>query len=154
MMILVVSDIHGSSSILEDIYHKEKPDKVIFLGDGMEDFLHVRDFEMGGTDTFVVCGNCDRDYFNEYLVNQTANICGISFYITHGFREGVKQGLDGIYAVASSNFCEVALYGHTHMQDETEIGGIKFINPGAVEDGKYCTIEINDKKMTVNLKGI
>ena len=140
MKILVLSDSHGARENIIDAFEKEKPDAVIFLGDGLEDFLYARDFYMGGAETYVVRGNCDRLPVNEFYTSQAVTLGGVKFYITHGNKEGVYNNLELLYANAAVEHAQAALYGHTHFAAKDIINGITLINPGTVSEGYYLII--------------
>lgn len=142
MRAIVFSDSHGTMSLMETAIESEKPDYLIFLGDGESDFDYIRDYAAPGKIYLQVGGNCDHE---EHLLSFTEVICGKRFYITHGHKEKVKGGLYELYARAALEKADVALYGHTHVQNKEEINGIIMLNPGSIRDGYYAVIDIENE---------
>ena len=155
MKILVCSDIHGSGLFLEKAYLKEKPDSVWFLGDGIVDFIHARDYIFdGGCDTRAVLGNCDSGWYGEYLLEQTVKAGNSSFYLAHGHRHGVRNGIKDICIEASAYGCGYALFGHTHCQERGSYFGVTALNPGTVTRGDYLIIVLAGGKPEFTFKNV
>ena len=72
------------------------------------------------------------------------DIDGVSFYITHGFEQGVKFGLEKLSYCAEEAGCKSALFGHTHGMHLSKLGGITLFNPGSAANGNYGVITIDD----------
>ena len=47
---------------------------------------------------------------------------------------------------------QLTLYGHTHIQNVENDGACVFVNPGALRDGRYAIVEIEDGKIRPFLK--
>lgn len=153
MKVLVISDSHSSERLISAAYEKEKPDTICFLGDGLSGFLDFRDFELpGNVDTFVVCGNCDREFFGSYAESQVAVISGIRFFMAHGHTFSVRSGVENICTDAYINKCGYCLYGHTHKAGTSTACSVTAVNPGALENGEYCVISIEGRKADISLK--
>ncbi len=153
MKILVFSDSHKAvSGITESIKANMDAEAIIFLGDGEDDFDKALKqngiFPHGDIvkDVYAVCGNCD--WMSDKPETVTAEIGGVRFLITHGYRQHVKQGLENLAVEAYSKNCRIALFGHTHEKTLTEIAGIKLFNPGAVRNKSFGVITINDGDIT------
>lgn len=130
MKVCVCSDSHGNPEGIARMLEQEKPDALIFLGDGVRDFLQVSLPE--GMPFFAVAGNCDMACLEPpYRVFE---LLGRRFYITHGHSELVKMGLDQLAERAMARQADVALYGHTHMNDAKNMMGMLMLNPGAMKD--------------------
>ncbi len=150
MSVLLISDSHYSGRYIAKAYNDEKPDAIIFLGDGLSGFLEFRDYELpGNVDTYCVLGNCDTELIGEYAETQAVSIRGIRFYICHGHTLGVRSGLQNLFAAAYGYNCTYALYGHTHVKNIAEACGVTAVNPGALEKGEYAVIEIKDGKAEI-----
>lgn len=143
MKYLVISDIHGSyfyAKKIEEIYIKEKPNKIILLGD-----LYYQGVRNGLTEEYnpkevakilnkykdiILCtkGNCDTEAdksisefdFKEHI---ELKISGIEFFFSHGN----KYNMDYIPPVG-----RVVVYGHFHMGFIEEQYGVIFANPGSI----------------------
>ena len=158
--LLVLSDSHGRTGKLKNIImDNSEADAIIFLGDGEDDF---DDATMAcGMSKYAtvqravilqVRGNCDRMSMEQVTILH--EFAGIKFYITHGFEQGVKYGLEEITTNAYYSECKVALFGHTHRQHLSENDGITLFNPGAVANGEYGLINIADGKTTFEHKSL
>lgn len=155
MKVLVISDSHYEERLIAKAYDAEKPDTICFLGDGLSGFLEFRDYELpGNINTFVVTGNCDYDTGDGYLTSQVALINGIRFFMAHGHTLGVRRGLEDLCNNAYVNGCSYALYGHTHVQNVSRLGGVTAINPGALERGMYAVIEIKNGEISIEPKAL
>lgn len=155
MKILLLSDSHGIDGTFYEAYDREKPDKVFFAGDGISGMLEFRDcYADPSVETYMVCGNCDFDHFGEFEFSQTINVKGRRVFLTHGHREHVKSGLSYLVAEAKLRGCDVAVFGHTHVQADISKDGVRTVNPGAAASGRYGLITIDDSGIEVSLKKI
>ncbi len=142
MRILVFSDSHG------DVYTMKKAieaqptaEAVIFLGDGYADFEKCKPLLK---DKRIYCVKGNNDFYCDYPRNRIIEEPGLKIYVTHGHYEYVKSGLAGLISIAKRNNCNLALYGHTHIQQEDNQMGIKFFNPGSIRNDEYGVIDIID----------
>ena len=120
MRIVVVSDSHGHTKILNEIYEKEKAKTQLFIhcGDCCDIKTNVKDY-------LVVRGNCDflADY-PEFL-ELTLPIGKI--YCFHGL-----GGLGMIKRIIKEKHPDIILYGHTHQRNKMMIENTLVLNPGSV----------------------
>lgn len=138
MKILVISDSHGSDDLLSCIIREHKDaEYIVFLGDGERDIeaaLAENDIDPFDPSCRIkviqVCGNCDL--FSREPVRIVEEIGGRRFYITHGFSENVKFGMDRLAGAAASGHCDIALFGHTHRRCLSVENGVTCFNPGSV----------------------
>lgn len=145
--------------VISDLHYGKIPDKLLnvinestycfFLGDGIHSLSDV----LLHKGLHIVKGNCDFDNFPE---EEIITIDKVKILLTHGHRYQVKRDLLNLYYKAKEEKCDLVLYGHTHLKQEDEIDGIKFINPGSVSepmDGvpSYCYIVINNDKIVTKL---
>ena len=143
MRILVVSDSHGDSFTLSRIIRNHPTaEVVIFLGDGESD-IHRCGIHLIDKHVIKVRGNCD--FYSELEENVTQVIEGKKFFITHGFLENVKFGIDNLIYKGQSLGADIILYGHTHTPVSKYIDGVYVFNPGSVRDGNYGFIDITPK---------
>ena len=153
MKLLIVSDSHGRVDRLKNIIEENKDaNAIIFLGDGERDFEEstaacgLSPYATEPETILVqVCGNCDM--FSSEPVTIVREFSGIKFYITHGFEQGVKYGLEKLATKASYSEARVALFGHTHLKHLSEKLGVTLFNPGTVAYGEYGIILINNGEM-------
>lgn len=148
MKILIYSDSHGDVGSIIEIYEKEKPDMIISAGDCAEDF---REFALCYKDhqipSHVVKGNCDH-FQKNFSDEETFEIEGIRFLLTHGHLYGVKNSLEALRDRAKELDIHVVIYGHTHRYLDIEIDNCRFFNPGALKAGEYAVLEIENKKLS------
>lgn len=151
--LLILSDSHGRSGKVKKMIAANKDaDGIIYLGDGEKDLeaaLAENEIHWYGEEpeTFVyqVRGNCDRQ--SNEAVTIISEIDGVRFYITHGFEQGVKYGLEKLANFAREKDCAVALFGHTHGAHLSELNGIRLFNPGCAANGGYGIILIDKGKV-------
>ncbi|MGN0446028.1 MAG: metallophosphoesterase family protein [Acutalibacteraceae bacterium] len=144
MKILVLSDSHGRDDYLAAIvYDNLDCDTIVHLGDGEHDFDLISDLpEMKQKTIYQVRGNCD--FSSDLPITRFENIGGYAFYLTHGYVQHVKYGVEYLMLDAQKNHRNVALFGHTHKPYENYYDGVYLFNPGAVCNGRYGKIEIKD----------
>ena len=133
-MLIVMSDSHGESKIVQEIKTKYQ--------DKASAIIHCGDSELDATDSIwdgitVVKGNCDfDDGFPDVTVLSADQV---DIFVTHGHLFSVNFGLARLTAVAHENKCEMALFGHLHTPIATIEEGILCLNPGSVSQprGQY-----------------
>ncbi|MCQ2536906.1 MAG: YfcE family phosphodiesterase [Lachnospiraceae bacterium] len=153
MKILVLSDSHGRETATYEIMAEHTDsDVVIHLGDGEDDIdLGLRELPAFGNKRFIrVRGNCDLG--SGLPETSFDNLGGYKFYITHGYRQGVKSGVHLILGEALKNDRNVVLFGHTHQQFYEERHGVHLFNPGSVQRYEYGVIIINEKDGTIKFE--
>ncbi len=153
MRIIVISDTHGREYKLRDII-ADQPEAgaLICLGDGvkkveeiMEEYPHIK--------FFAVRGNCDSASLHRDF--DIIEMSGKELLITHGHTYGVKFGLEKFIRSAKNLGVDIALYGHTHVADNTYLHGLYILNPGSVASGNpfnsYATIDIVNGQIFQNI---
>jgi len=150
---LVFSDSHGRRAAIEKIRPLfEENDYILCLGDGAGEMRELK--KEFPEKTFVVKGNCDFGAGEEEIVLHEE---GLSIFMCHGHRYGVKGGLVRLAARAKELGCQVALYGHTHRADIQTLDGVMLINPGALgsyTEPSYCYLVLHNGKATPTIVGI
>ena len=142
MKLLIASDIHGSAVYcrqLMDAVEREKPDKILLLGDllyhGPRNALpegydpKAVAEALNGVSEKLLCvrGNCDAEVDQMLLtvpiLSESALVFweGQTLYATHGHKEfsALQKG-------------EILLCGHTHIPAWEEAEGVWHLNPGSV----------------------
>lgn len=143
----VCSDIHGAESRLESALSKHQDaDTVIVCGDLEMEFYDVEEIIRRNTsrsiDIRMVRGNCDSYYSSSSGVPDqiTVTLSSLSrALVTHGHLYHASAEIMA-YSALEKN-CNVVIYGHTHRQQDKEIYGIRFLNPGSIRNGNYMVIE-------------
>ncbi len=85
MKVLVVSDTHGKSTVLEQVMEMERPfDILIHCGDveGEEDYIRA----LAGVPAYMVAGN--NDFFSDLDKEMVIELGGVRIMITHGHYYG------------------------------------------------------------------
>ena len=145
MKIAVFSDTHGDAGRMLRAARKEKPDALIHLGDGERDAEKLR-AEFPDVPLFQVRGNCD--YSSAAPDELVAEFGPVRALLCHGHRYAVDWGrLDSMVYSAQEKGCSLVLFGHTHSPENTEIGGVKLVNPGTAAQGRtpsFALVEIFD----------
>ena len=147
MRLLVISDTHGRSALIDRVLRLESGAKeVFFLGDVVRD-IEDTVFEYTDRNFHIVRGNCD--YFCDYPVFDVVDYKaeGACVYFTHGHNHFVKSGTEDILKAAKSVGANIALYGHTHIANIEYRDGVYIINSGSLalpRDGaaSYAVIDI------------
>ena len=159
MKILVMSDIHSARSVAVEILSKNRVSDVIsFLGDGERNFevaMAECGLELCGNEkqrVYQVTGNCDHGSREETVL--LPKLGGIKLCITHGHGHGVKSGagINALAEYAAQQACSVALFGHTHKRFKDKISGVTMFNPGAVQNGQYGVIMIENGEIRLEHK--
>ncbi|WP_010651072.1 YfcE family phosphodiesterase, partial [Oceanobacillus massiliensis] len=87
--VLILSDSHGLTDELNAIKERHQVKSMIHCGDSE---LDMDAAELEGF--YKVAGNCDFDV--RYPDEQTLEIGGLIFYVTHGHLHNVKMDLMGL----------------------------------------------------------
>ena len=159
MRLLVISDTHGRTSLIDRILLRESEAKeVFFLGDVVSDIEKVK-LEHANRNFHIVRGNCD--YFCDYPLFDIAEYkeFGVCVFFTHGHRYSVKSGTDGILEAAKGVGANMVLYGHTHISGIEYKDGVYIINSGSAAlprngAGSYAVIDITKAGILPAIKNV
>ena len=139
MKILVLSDTHGDTWRLREIFSRERGISLcVFLGDGERDLEPF--FPMPDVPLLAVRGNCD--FYSSFPPSLITEEGGKTIFITHGHEQHVKYGLAWLRDAARQAHADIALYGHTHVPVQEYDDGLYLCNPGSVRNGDYAVLEI------------
>ena len=153
--IIVLSDSHGNGKGIEELLPlMAENDYVIHLGDGAADMREAR--TLYPEKVYSCGGNCD--FFSPLPDDGVLEVEGVRIYFCHGHKYGVKSHLYALAIAAKERDCSVALYGHTHVANITEVDGVTLINPGSLrysvgKGGSYCYLVIHKDKVTPVIVG-
>ncbi len=147
MRIVVISDSHKRSSVIEKILDAQPTaTEVFFLGDNASD---IEDLQYIYTEKtfYILSGNCD--YFSTLPSSGIATVGGKKIFYTHGHTLSVKYGTERLLETARQNGCDIALYGHTHVSKILYEDGVYIVNPGSCSQGRdfhesYAIIDIEE----------
>lgn len=154
MRILVISDSHGRTGVIEDILEKHSDIKIIFfLGDCVRDIEDIT-YCFGDRKFYIVEGNCDGYTMYKTVDCQTVNSKRVLF--THGHTLGVKGGYEKLRGEAERHKADLVLFGHTHIATIEYANGIYYVNPGSVCSGRcgytsYAIVDLVDEGIVPNI---
>lgn len=126
--VLIVSDTHGELYNFDTAYKRTKPDLVLHLGDVEWQEEEIR--SMCSCPVKIVKGNCD--YGHSLATDDMFDLGLHRVWMTHGDKYNVKYDTDFIIRMAKERGCDVVLFGHTHVPEETIKDGIIALNPGSL----------------------
>ena len=136
--LLVISDSHGSVSVLKAIFNWARErlppnDSIccaVFLGDGISDLQPAADAAGFYSNWEYVKGN--NDYNAGFFPDSTVlDFADHRFYLCHGHRHSLYSGYYSLVNAAQSNDADIVLFGHTHVPFCKREGGILLVNPGS-----------------------
>ena len=128
MKIVILSDTHGDNRVIDQVIELEKPfDYLIHCGDSERDLKKYED-PSNPYRFLAVRGNCDYSGLPAVV---SARILFYNVLVTHGHHENVNYGNEGLYELGKLNRADVVLFGHTHVPEIAEEGGILLVNPGS-----------------------
>ncbi len=142
MKLLVFSDSHGSIEAMRRIALREAPDRIVHLGDYAADALALAR-ELPGIPISFVPGNCDGPTRFAHTLVETYE--GVTLFMTHGHRYGVKRDLLHLSLAAREAGAALALFGHTHVPLLEREGALVLLNPGVCQDrgaAPYAAVEL------------
>ena len=153
MKLMIASDIHGSAkycALLLKAFDREQADRLLLLGDilyhgprnDLPDGYAPKEvasmLNEKKNEIFAVRGNCEAEVDQMMLSFPVmADYALLSLgermiFATHGHVYN-KDNLPPL------NAGDILLYGHTHIPDCEEVGGITILNPGSVSIPKEDT---------------
>ncbi|NLG25140.1 MAG: metallophosphoesterase [Clostridiales bacterium] len=136
----VVSDSHGSLAAISRVAPLlAGVDAVAHLGDGAAEAPALQ--KLTGLPVYSVAGNRDGGGAPNELVE---TLGGARVFLSHGHRSHVKATLLFLALRAQELEARVALYGHTHVPAVNWREGVLLVNPGALRDGRYATVEFGE----------
>lgn len=159
MRIVAMSDSHGDSFALEQVFRKTAGSGNVFvhLGDGERELDMMR-LKYPDLDIRHVAGNCD---YHSMSPNIEIIFAGdIKVLCTHGHLYGVIYGTEMLRSIARDNGCKAVLFGHTHCRYESYEDGIYLLNPGSCscprdyEDPSFGWIDITPSGIITNIANV
>jgi putative phosphoesterase len=133
----VFSDTHTSVGLMLDAVRSYQPDVILHLGDHDRD-TGILKTEFPDIPVHVVRGNCD--YVSDTPLTKVVTLGGVKAFLCHGHSYGVGWGdVSRLVYAAQEQGCRLAFYGHTHIADRQELGGVQVINPGTAGKGRLLS---------------
>ncbi len=140
MRILVFSDSHNYDTNMRKAINlnRNRFDCCVHLGDGCKEFEALaQDYP---DIPFVTVNGNGEDFWGSPRVSETVlDLDGYRILLTHGHKYDVKFGLTRLIYRAKERECDIVLYGHTHVPQNTydpDIGknGLYIFNPGSISE--------------------
>jgi putative phosphoesterase len=139
MKILICSDSHKRLDIFQKIIEKELPEIILFAGDHSTDAIDMS-YVYSDIEFFIVRGN--TDYFDKDTADKLIiEIEKEKVLLVHGHLFGVKSYMHELENEAESDKVNICIFGHTHIPYYKEKNKIKYVNPGALQNGNYAVWE-------------
>lgn len=152
--VLIMSDSHGKMNPMIYAIEKEKPDRIIHLGDGLREAEQLRRL-YPDIPIYAVPGNCDCSMLNS---EQIIEVEGYRILICHGHQYNVKMEYLTIELSAQEKRVDVALFGHTHQVFYSWNNGVRLFNPGSIGapgyqiPPSYGMMTLDARSGTIDLK--
>ncbi len=127
--IIVFSDSHGTEDAMVEVVERERPDRILFLGDGWEDMIAITTL-FPTIPLIRVPGN--MDFQPGVPLERVAELYGRRIFLCHGHTYRVKSGLDRLLAQGHRFGADITLYGHTHRGYCDMDRGMWVMNPGSI----------------------
>jgi len=162
--ILVLSDIHGNMPAIAAVLkwaagELADSDMAVFLGDGLRELSFAQKQTGLSFEWKKVRGNNDDSPFAPET--DVFDFGGHRFFICHGYRHALYNGLDKLAASALKAGADAALFGHTHVPCLENVNGLLLVNPGGIGRARssagetFALIEcIPEKPLMVRFWGI
>ena len=148
---MLLSDSHRAGSWLAraaEIYAQGGFDGCIHLGDVHADARRFA--ELAGTTPLCVRGNCDSPLCPAPAERVEA-LGGARILLAHGDRYGVKSSLTRLSYRAEELACQAAFFGHTHRAFCGYVGGALLLNPGALREGNWAEVTVQEGRIVPRL---
>ncbi|MGY3186773.1 metallophosphoesterase [Lysinibacillus sp. TE18511] len=144
MQILVMSDTHGDSDVIEKVRgFYPKVDTFIHCGDSELPFSHKA---LDGMKK--VRGNCDID--QAFPDEAVFDIEDVTVFLTHGHLFNVKTSILSLSYRAKEVDAQIVCFGHSHILAAEMIEDVLFLNPGSLlkprgrKEKSFALVEIED----------
>lgn len=152
---LVFSDSHGNLDYMKRAVEREKPERILHLGDVSRDAERLQAV-FPAIPVEMVRGNCDG-WYGEAPTEKELSFRGRKVWMCHGHEYYVKLGIGALTSEARSREAAVALFGHTHEPTCFREGAMWVMNPGTVSGfprATYGVIEERDGEVYCRLEAV
>ncbi|NKE06351.1 MULTISPECIES: metallophosphoesterase [Mesobacillus] len=150
--VLIVSDSHGSTEVLEGIENLH--------GNDVDLMIHCGDSELSESDAAIVNfssvkGNCD--FYGNFPDEEIHAINGVRIFVTHGHLYSVKSTLVNLYYKAKELQADIVCFGHSHLLGAEMVDDVLFINPGSIRlprgrtEKSYAILELESGKAILRI---
>lgn len=137
MKAAVFSDTHRNTRLMLEAIGRCRPDLIIHLGDHDSDTEDIRR-SYPDIPLYSVCGNCD--FAATAPETDIVPLGPVKAFITHGHLYNVKYiGASRLAYAAMEQDAQIAMFGHTHVPMQEQMGDVLIINPGTAGKGRVNT---------------
>lgn len=153
MKLLIVSDSHGNSQILDDLVERYQ--------NQVDAFVHCGDSELRSSNLIwsmmdTVAGNCDYDTgFQQQIVKRDLKY---PYLIVHGHQHDIRWTMDYLISLAKKKEVHFVFYGHSHVLRAEFIDGVFLINPGSIKSPRgslrertYCILDVEEERVVLRV---
>lgn len=151
----IISDTHGCCNAMDACVSKAKD---------VDAWFHLGDYAMDanklgastGKQVYSVAGNCD--ILSDAPLELTVELEGLKLLLIHGHKYGVS--VDDTYRAclrAEELNCNALFYGHTHVSEISNYGGLITVNPGSPSSPRsgrrpsFAIAELEDGRIRVKI---
>jgi uncharacterized protein len=150
--ILIVSDSHGSTELLDAIKEKHAGE--------VDQFIHCGDSELSEDNESIsgfttVKGNCD--FYGNFPEEAMVEVDGYKFLVVHGHLYSVKSSLLSLSYRAEEVGADIVCFGHSHLLGAEKIQDVLFINPGSIRlprgrrERTYVILDLKEGKAVLRV---
>ncbi|MBM4762478.1 metallophosphoesterase [Bacillus sp. B15-48] len=153
--ILIVSDSHGSTEMLEELKlrHQQEVNQMIHCGDS-----ELTDNHESINGYIAVKGNCD--FYGDFPEEVIVEVAEYKILVVHGHLYSVKSSLLRLSYRAEELGANIVCFGHSHLLGAEMIKDVLFINPGSVRlprgrrERTYVILELTNQKALLHVYDI
>ena len=152
---LVFSDSHGNLGFMQKAVERERPERILHLGDVSRDAERLQSL-CPDIPVEMVRGNCDG-WYGDAPEERELSFLGQKVWMAHGHEYHVKLSVGAFTSEARSREAAVALFGHTHEPVCFREGPMWVMNPGTASGfprATYGVIEERDGEVYCRLEVI
>lgn len=142
---LVFSDSHGLVEDMLQAIEREKPDRVLHLGDVVRDGQQLLSHLGPAVPLEQVRGNCDLEGCGMPLEKELF-FGSKRIWLLHGHTYRVKLGVGLLAAEARIRGVDAVLFGHTHVPVCYQDGGLWVMNPGTISGRPRSTYGVIEER--------
>ncbi len=144
MKLVVVSDNHGLTKILEDIKLRHPNCILIHCGDSELPQEYLSGYN-------CVLGN--NDYLLDFNYEKIISVDGVRILILHGHTVSMFNREQNLAIKARERECKLVCFGHTHVFQHSIVEDIVIVNPGSLNYNRdyspacYAIVEVENGKV-------
>lgn len=130
--ILIVSDTHGKTDLLEKVFASEFYDALIFCGDGEGDEKSFAQMAGCPAEISIVRGNNDYNFSLPFTA--VIPVRDHRIFAAHGHTYSLYSGFQRLEYAALEKECDICVFGHLHKPFFLQTERMVFLNPGSISE--------------------